>query len=65
MNTGGLDGDKVVALLGLIMALALVSSGGTFRAMAGRKRLLYGAAWAVVFGIVAAAAAILVPQGTP
>lgn len=51
-----LDGDRIVALLGVVMAMILVSRSVRLRAMAPRRRLMLGAAWAVIFGVVAALA---------
>ena len=54
-----MSADSIVALVGLFMALFLVSSGQTFRAMPWRKRALLGAVWAAIIGIVAVIAARL------
>jgi hypothetical protein len=59
MNLGALDGDRIVQLLGIVMALALVSSGSTFRAMPWRKRALYAAMWVGIIGMVAVIAGVL------
>lgn len=61
MNSGGgLDGDKIVALMGLLMALALVSSGGTLRRLAPQKRLAFGLAWIAIFVGIAVVAGLLI-----
>lgn len=57
MNTGRIDGDTVVALLGLVMALVLVTRSGGYRRLPNSKRMVYGAIWAVAIGLVAALAA--------
>lgn len=54
-----LDGDRIVALLGVVMAMILVSRSVRLRAMPTRRRLILGAAWAVIFGVVAALAALM------
>jgi len=59
MGNGALDGDTIVALLGVVMAMVLVSRSSRLRAMPGRKRLILGAIWAVIFGAVAGIAALL------
>lgn len=51
------DGDIVVALLGIVMALALVSRDPAFARLSSNRRVLYGAIWAVLIGLVAALAA--------
>ena len=51
-----MSNDRIVALIGLVMALALVSNGSVFRTMPWRRKALYGAAWAVIIGVVAAVA---------
>jgi len=61
---GALDGDTVVALLGVVMAMVLVSRNTRLRAMPGRSKLMLGAAWAVIFGLVAGIAALL-SRGSP
>lgn len=57
MNGAGLGGDMIVALLGLVMALVLVTRSGAYRRLPNGKRLAYGAIWAIVIGVVAAVAA--------
>ena len=52
-----MTGDRLVALLGLVMALILVSRSGAFRRLSDQRRLVYGAVWAVVIGLFAAVAA--------
>lgn len=54
-----MTGDQIVALLGVVMALVLVTRSGAFRRLSGNRRLAYGAIWAVVIGLVAAIAARL------
>ena len=56
---GGLDGDRIVQVLGLVMVLALLSRGSVIRRMPIRERVLYGAVWVGIFGVVAAIAAVL------
>lgn len=56
---GGLDGDKVAALLGVVMCMALVSRSSRLRVLSTRKRLMLGAVWAVIFGVVAGVAGII------
>lgn len=51
MNFGGLDGDRVVQLLGIVMVMALLANGSAFRSLSWRKRALYAAIWACVFGL--------------
>lgn len=51
-----LDGNFIAGLAGVLMALVIVSNGSVFRAMPYRKRVAYGAVWAVIIGIVAAVA---------
>lgn len=50
---GGFDGDRVVALLGVAMAMVLVSRSSRLRSLSTRQRLVLGAAWAAIFGLVA------------
>jgi len=59
-----LDGDTIVAVLGVVMAMVLVSRSQRLRAMEPRKRLLLGALWAVIFGVVAGVAGLLA-KGSP
>ena len=54
-----MSADQIVALIGIVMALALVSSGGVFRNMPWQRKALYGGGWAVIIGLVAAVAARL------
>ena len=61
---GALDGDKVVALLGVIMAMVLVSRSSRLQGLLPRQRLALGALWAVIFGVVAGIAALLT-RGSP
>lgn len=51
--------DRIVALIGLLAALFLVSNGSTFRSMSGRSKVLLGMVWAVIIGIVAVVASRL------
>jgi uncharacterized YccA/Bax inhibitor family protein len=46
---GGLDGDRVVALLGVVMCMALMWHGGALRRIDGSTRLKYALIWAAVF----------------
>lgn len=64
MGSGALDGDTIVALLGVVMAMVLVSRSARLRAMPRRKRLILGAIWAVIFGVVAGIASLL-SRGSP
>lgn len=50
------DGDWIVGLLGLVLALFLVSRHHAFRSLATRHRIGYAVAWAVIIGVVAALA---------
>ena len=43
---GGLDGDKVVALLGVVMAMVLVSRSSRLAALSTQRKLMLGAVWA-------------------
>lgn len=52
-----MTGDQLVALLGVVMALLLVTRSGAFQRLPGNRRLAYGAVWAVVIGLVAGIAA--------
>jgi len=61
---GGLDGDKVVALLGVVMAMVLVSRSSRLAALSTQRKLMLGAVWAVIFGLVAGIAALL-SRGSP
>lgn len=60
----GLDGDTVVALLGVIMCMVLVSRSSRLAALSSQRKLMLGAAWAVIFGLVAGIAALL-SRGSP
>ena len=51
-----LDGNTIVALLGVVMALAVLSRNSALQNLSWRKRWLYGAVWAVIIGVVAAVA---------
>lgn len=64
MSGATLNGDTIVALLGVVMAMVLVSRSSRLRALPGRKRLILGAIWAVIFGVVAAMAGLL-SRGSP
>ena len=46
-----MNGDKIVALLGLVMALMIVSNGSALRKMSPRQRFIYGAIWAIIIGV--------------
>ena len=45
--------DKVVALIGVVMAMAILANGGTFRDTPWSKRLRLGAIWVGIFAAVA------------
>ncbi len=53
------NGDTLVALLGIVLCLALVSRSAALERLSGQRKALYGAIWAVVIGLVAAIAARL------
>lgn len=59
MIGGRIGGDMLVALLGLVMALVLVTRSGAYQRLPYGRRLVYGAIWAVAIGLVAAFAARL------
>ena len=59
MPGGRFDGDWIVGLIGVLMALFLVSRSSRLRELPGSRRLLLGAVWAVIFGVVAGIAALL------
>ncbi len=44
-----MDGDQIVQILAIVMAMALLSASGTLRATPWRRRLLYGAIWVAIF----------------
>lgn len=46
--TGSLDGDTVVRVIGLLMALMLVLSNGRLRTMSSRSKFAMAAVWAVL-----------------
>ena len=52
-----MSADRIVALIGIVMALALVSNGSVLRNMPWQRKALYGAAWAVIIGVIAAVGA--------
>lgn len=54
-----IDGDVVVTILGLVMALVLVTRSGGYRRLSASRRLIYGAVWAVLIGVVAAIARVV------
>jgi hypothetical protein len=64
MAGGALDPDRIVALIGVIMAMVLVSRSVRLRAMPGRQRLLIGLIWAAIFAVVAGLATLL-SRGSP
>ncbi|MFC3174479.1 hypothetical protein ACFOD9_09460 [Novosphingobium bradum] len=64
MVGGVMDGDRIVALLGVVMAMVLVSGSVRVRALTTRQRWLIGALWAVIFGVVAGLAGLL-GRGSP
>ena len=43
-----MSADQIVALIGIVMVLALVSSGSVFRNMPWQRKALYGGGWAVI-----------------
>jgi len=49
-----LDGDMVVGLLGICMALLLVSRNSALTRLSTRRKVGYAAAWAVIIGVLAA-----------
>jgi len=49
-----LDADMFVGLLGIAMALFLVSQHSALQTLTMPRRVLYGVVWAVAFGLVAA-----------
>ena len=49
-----LDGDMVVGLLGLCMALLLVSRSSALARLSARQKVGYAVAWAVIIGALAA-----------
>jgi|GEM_PF-5911315 len=49
-----LDGDMVVGLLGLCMALLLVSRSSALARLSTKRKVGYAAAWAVIIGVLAA-----------
>lgn len=59
-----MSGDKITALIGLVLSLMIVSRSGTFRKMTTRQRFIYGAWWAVIIGLGALIVARLAPAGT-
>lgn len=58
-----LDGDRIVALIGVVMAMVLVSRSMRLRGMPARRRMLLGAVWAAIFGLVAVLAGGLAGGG--
>lgn len=58
------DGDWIVALIGVLMAMALVSRSARLRQLSGSRKLVLGALWAVIFGVVAGIAGLL-SRGSP
>lgn len=56
---GGLDGDKIVALIGVAMAMILVGRSSRLRVLSTRKKLMMGAVWALIFGLVAGFAGMM------
>lgn len=61
---GGLDGDTVVALLGVVMCMVLVSRSSRLAELSAHRKVMLGAIWAVIFGLVAGIAALL-SRGSP
>jgi len=47
---GRLDGDTVVALLGICMALMILSRGSAVRRLPMERRIGYAAIWAILIG---------------
>lgn len=54
MSPPAINGDTVVALIGIVMALFLVSRHSALQTLSTQRRFTYAAAWAVVIGVVAA-----------
>jgi len=48
-----MSGDKIVALLGIFMALFLVSQSGALRSMDWDRRIKLGAIWFGIFAVLA------------
>ena len=59
MTGGRISGDMLVALLGLVMALVLVTRSGAYQRLPNGRRFVYGAIWAAGIGLVAFVAARL------
>lgn len=59
MTPGGLDGDWVVGLLGIVMALAILARNSNLRQLSARRKFAYGAAWALIFGVLAGVVSLL------
>ena len=57
MNGGGLTGDRIVALIGIAMALILVSRSGALQRLSRSRQIGYAVFWAVLLGVAAALAA--------
>lgn len=47
-------GDTLVALLGIVMALFLVSRHSAMQVLSSRRRVAYAAIWALAIGVIAA-----------
>ncbi|MBC2666451.1 hypothetical protein H7F51_13055 [Novosphingobium flavum] len=56
MSGGRLDGDVVVALLGVVMVAALLSRNNALRGLPFDRKALYAAIWLAIFvgGVVLA-----------
>jgi hypothetical protein len=48
-----MSGDRIVALLGIFMALFLVSQSGAMRSMDWDRRIKLGAIWFGIFAVLA------------
>jgi hypothetical protein len=62
---GALDGDRIVALAGIVMAMVLVSRSVRLRSLPVRQRWLLGAAWVAIFGLMAVLAELFLVPGSP
>ncbi len=55
-----MDGNQIVALLGIVLALFLVSQNSEIQSMPWSRRLKLGAIWAAIFTGLAIAANALI-----
>jgi hypothetical protein len=44
-----MSGDKIVGILAIVMAAAILSRGSRLRALPMQRKLLYAGAWIVIF----------------